>query len=459
MAHDKYHGSVERLPNGGYVSCWVIVTSTDATAIFSHIWPPCQATPQHYTHGAFLGHVVPGSFFIVWGSWWALSLFHSFIRSRMQRRPFRSRAWFALPLGPAWLQQAPLEPALKVLLPSIGALGELWLGHESWRSLYASDGKFFVDNLNDWQHSLMYLCFILSGGVDLLGHYAGLPAAMEHTFLGLAFLGELLLLAFHLKGPAIEVELHLILALQARGGAWGHAACRGCLLLPGLRWRQRRVPALLAGGAHPGPAPLQVGATVLSVLGEALAPSSLVAACMRPYWTIVQGAWWIQVRRVAVAATAVPMPPGQAVHSPPRANLRCCPSGFQTAYAMFVNNPAFDPDYMGGEMMASGARSRRFLPLLFHPEVEVVDSLAPPLPPLGHRSLPSLCCTCSGSHLRCCASCWACAPLPSGCMAPAACPGSCPQAAAVAARHSRSCRPARRRRTRPSGRSRWAASS
>eukprot|EP00887_Chlorella_sp_A99_P002855 scaffold6.g2855.t1 len=243
--HDKYHSSVVRLPDGSYT----------------------------YTHGAFLGHVVPGSFFVAWGAWWVLSVFGAFLRSRAHRQPFRSRTWYALPLGPSWLRRFPLEPLLKVVLPLIGVLGELWLGHDSYRNLYAVDGKFYVDNINDWQHSLMYLCFIGSGIVDLVGQYLELPFGMEHSFLGLAFLGELLLLVFHLKGPRIEILLHLILALI-------------------------------------------VGATVLGVMAEALAPSSLVAACMRPYFTLVQGVWWIQ-----------------------------------TAYAMYTGNPAYDPADMGGAMM------------------------------------------------------------------------------------------------------------
>lgn len=43
-----------------------------------------------------------------------------------------------------------------------------------------------------------------------------LPAVQ--VFLGLAYLGELVLLVFHLKGPHIEILLHLILALLVRGG-------------------------------------------------------------------------------------------------------------------------------------------------------------------------------------------------------------------------------------------------
>lgn len=42
MKHDKYHDSVHRLPDGGY----------------------------GYAHGAFTGHILPGSFFVVGGPSW-----------------------------------------------------------------------------------------------------------------------------------------------------------------------------------------------------------------------------------------------------------------------------------------------------------------------------------------------------------------------------------------------------
>ena len=172
------------------------------------------------------------------------------------------------------------------------------------RSLYAPDGKFVVDNLNDWQarlgagmhawvmdcrlrcaprllgvmpasryppptkqrlqHSTMYASFMASGAVDLLAHWLGAPAGIElvrerrgrgnqaahqpvcgaagcsrapcsclrspalpsppylpalprlppQAFLALAFLAEGLLLVFHLKGPQVEILVHLILVLQ-----------------------------------------------------------------------------------------------------------------------------------------------------------------------------------------------------------------------------------------------------
>ena len=40
------------------------------------------------------------------------------------------------------------------------------------RALHGPDGMFIVDNINEWQHSVMYLAFLISGAVDLVGFYA-----------------------------------------------------------------------------------------------------------------------------------------------------------------------------------------------------------------------------------------------------------------------------------------------
>lgn len=52
----------------------------------------------------------------------------------------------------------------------------------------------------------MYLAFMVSGVIDLVGHRRRLPAGMEQCFLALAFLVEGILLGFHLKGPDFEVR-------------------------------------------------------------------------------------------------------------------------------------------------------------------------------------------------------------------------------------------------------------
>ena len=137
-------------------------------------------------------------------------------------------------------RRVPLEPLFKVLLTFIGINGELWFGHESWRwacswlrvvaafhpllsytllrsaahawqlmrfeccqplqhccsastqhpagwvrrSLYGEDRRFVVGNINEWQHSAMYVAFLLSGAVDLVGFYmppGTLPVGTEQA--------------------------------------------------------------------------------------------------------------------------------------------------------------------------------------------------------------------------------------------------------------------------------------
>lgn len=159
------------------------------------------------------------------------------------------------------------------MLPFIGLNGELWLGHGGWQTLYAPDGKFVTDHINDWQHSTMYSSFIASGIVDIVGYYFGAPPGADRAFLGLAYLSQFLLLVFHLKGPSIEILVHLILALQ-------------------------------------------VAATFVAICVESAAPRNVVVATLRPALTVLQGVWWIQ-----------------------------------TAYIMYVSDPAYDPEEMGGTMM------------------------------------------------------------------------------------------------------------
>ena len=52
------------------------------------------------------------------------------------------------------------------------------------RRLYAEDGRFEVGNIQDWQHSAMYMAFLLSGVVDLVAYKLPegvLPDGIEHV--------------------------------------------------------------------------------------------------------------------------------------------------------------------------------------------------------------------------------------------------------------------------------------
>jgi hypothetical protein len=96
--------------------------------------PPAHAlhTHVHHKHGSFAGHILPGSFFLLWGVWWCLAAsaeWHQ--RARVARGDaavaFRARAWWPLAShksGSAWW--VTLEPRLKALLPLAGVVVELW---------------------------------------------------------------------------------------------------------------------------------------------------------------------------------------------------------------------------------------------------------------------------------------------------------------------------------------------
>ena len=86
-------------------------------------------TIRHPTHGAFKGHLLPGCFFLIWGTYWLVSVYRVHLQST-DKKPYKTRAWYPFP----WPKQLPLEPLLKVVFPFIGINGELWAGHDHYRS-------------------------------------------------------------------------------------------------------------------------------------------------------------------------------------------------------------------------------------------------------------------------------------------------------------------------------------
>ncbi len=85
-------------------------------------------TIRHPTHGAFKGHLLPGCFFLIWGTYWLISVFRLHLKST-EKKHFKSRAWYPF----IWPKSIPLEPLLKIVFPFIGINGELWAGHDHYR--------------------------------------------------------------------------------------------------------------------------------------------------------------------------------------------------------------------------------------------------------------------------------------------------------------------------------------
>ena len=52
---------------------------------------------------------------------------------------------------------------------------------QTYRHLYEPDGRFTEHHLQDWQHSAMYLAFMLAGFVDMMAHYTQLPSGIDQV--------------------------------------------------------------------------------------------------------------------------------------------------------------------------------------------------------------------------------------------------------------------------------------
>ncbi|KAJ1631607.1 hypothetical protein T492DRAFT_51054 [Pavlovales sp. CCMP2436] len=122
------------------------------------------------------GHTLPGVLFLVLGVHWTFAILWQLLCGRPEEA---SRAWYPLPM--TWRRPlpsgrlpqrrgVPIEPVLKVILPSLGAAVEVYFktfgpGRIFFRSLYNERGEF--QHVGEWAHAAMYAFFILSGCADL----------------------------------------------------------------------------------------------------------------------------------------------------------------------------------------------------------------------------------------------------------------------------------------------------
>ncbi len=198
--------------------------------------------------GSFSGHVLPGSFFILYGVAWIVLAMITHLKSKGKagssqtgKRNKRDhsvvngvsffdhkrdigltrKSWLPLPCSS--LSRVPLEPIIKVVLPFIGILVEAFLkvvkDHQGKAHItgtvyhvYQSDG--YLNHLDKLQHITMYAAFLLSGIVDISTIFVKFPHQTSALFLALAFLTEGILFYFHTDGrDPINIQIHFILTL------------------------------------------------------------------------------------------------------------------------------------------------------------------------------------------------------------------------------------------------------
>ncbi len=188
--------------------------------------------------GSFAGHVIPGSFFILFGVWWILQITRNYLMSLSRKgEPFKA----TVTLSPKLCTYFDLEAFLAVLAGIIGMIIEL-------------QGKSF--GISNTQHATMYFFFSLAGLLGLLAPtLRRLVPNMEqfrYLSLALAYTVEALLFKFHLFGrDNLDIMVHTLLLY----------AVYGCIIF---------------------------------TIAEMARPTQVLFSLGRAFFTVLQGAWFWQ---------------------------------------------------------------------------------------------------------------------------------------------------------------------
>ena len=193
--------------------------------------------------GSLEGHLIPGIFFIIYGTWWCFNSIWLYLNSnKTQNSPLAAsneikdgpllkydkhasffkckqdlklnkKSWIPAP----FLPRIPLEPFAKIILSSLGIFVEGFLGKDKDDHIITfiyrirkPDGT--LNDLGKFYHVTLYFGFLLSGVVDLFSLCLRFPARTSTIFLSLSFLSEGLLFYFHTIGrDHFNTMAHLLL--------------------------------------------------------------------------------------------------------------------------------------------------------------------------------------------------------------------------------------------------------
>lgn len=234
--------------------------------------------------GSLGGHLLPGTFFIIFAFWWGFVTAIRFVNSgRNPKKGYKSSVTMpCLFLPCVTLRKAPIESYLKAVLAFIALLIEGYTGysisyltldelnklnmpsmeshgdHGHKRAADIADHTKLYKHYNiaygNIQHITMYTAFIIGAIVEIMVHHGvELPKKIEYAMGIMAFSVEAFLFAFHLHGrDPLDVYIHVLLVY----------AIVGCIIFACL---------------------------------EAYNPKQVLFTYGRILFTILQGTWFYQV--------------------------------------------------------------------------------------------------------------------------------------------------------------------
>ncbi|KAK9395060.1 transmembrane protein 45B [Crotalus adamanteus] len=156
------------------------------------------------------GHILPGSFFILFGLWWSVKYSIKHI-SRTSKKNGHVQWNFK--------QVEVIEGAVKVGFTLIGILAEQFVPDGPHLYLYSGQPRSWVKLMN-WQHSTMYLFFLISGAADIVTYSSTLmPVGLDRFMLGIALFVEGFLFQYHTSHrPMLDQHIHSMLLMAIFAG-------------------------------------------------------------------------------------------------------------------------------------------------------------------------------------------------------------------------------------------------
>ncbi|MDT8370302.1 MAG: DUF716 domain-containing protein [Longimicrobiales bacterium] len=136
--------------------------------------------------GTFTGHFIPAVLLMIWAGWWIW-------------QTISTRGAYVYRTGT--IEEGAFMPWGKAILPFIGVLAELAPHGFAWKP----------SMMNNYQHAVMYVWFILAGVVDILARKGRVSRSATYIAYAAASLNTALLFAGHGHMGGVPDTVHQIL--------------------------------------------------------------------------------------------------------------------------------------------------------------------------------------------------------------------------------------------------------